>query len=177
MGLGTWASDLAQGNSTLESLLDGVPGPMCPKIDKVHSASRYGNHHTTLRDERYYDSVGEVYEVAESLRTERDDAHEMIEECRSALTNLRVALEGVVTEFIDRDAAYDEHTACIDKLEETVAELKAKLDQVGRRAYAAGYRAGHNNTVEGTWTGAPEEVWDEDEQLRYDILNDIMETT
>ena len=95
--LGKWATSIASGEEEIEEILRGVPGPMCPKIDGW-AGSRYRR--TTPGRRREYsddsDGVDTLYEVAEQIESERDNAVEGLEECRLALDALRGALSSAI---------------------------------------------------------------------------------
>lgn len=97
MSLGTWAWKLADGNATCEELLDGVPGPLCSKIDEwvMLDRSSWPNRSgpTKLGREDGYTDVDELWAVADIIQDERNAAQEGLEECRTALEALRGALE------------------------------------------------------------------------------------
>lgn len=95
MSLGQWASEVAGGNETCAAILDGVPGPMCPKIDDWSQASRHyrgKSRGTRLSRESSYEDVASLYSEADQIQDERDLAIEGLEECRTALDALRGAL-------------------------------------------------------------------------------------
>jgi len=87
MSLNDWSRRIARGDKLLMDILDDVPGPMCSYIDRAIGK-------TKLRSASAYDGYPEVlYDIANALREERDDAVSMLEECRSALAALRGAVE------------------------------------------------------------------------------------
>lgn len=97
MSLGEWASKLAGDDDDLRLLLTGVPGPMCPKIDKwVGKPYRPAQIDRRVGYSDDESGVDSLYADAERIRDERDTAIDGLEECRTALDALRDALVNAV---------------------------------------------------------------------------------
>lgn len=95
------------------------------------------------------------------------------------MTPGRLADRARLAAAVDRLAAMVDHGALLaamggadllDAVAHEIERLQAEGERVGRSAYVAGYQAGHEDTVDGHWTSAPGERWDEDDLLRADVL-------
>lgn len=96
--MGEWANKLANGDAEIRSILDGVPGPLCHKIDQWALTDRTGHspRDTKLGRRQDYDDLDVLYAEADSIADERDAAISGLEECRTALERLRAALEETI---------------------------------------------------------------------------------
>lgn len=121
--MGEWATEAAKGRTWVADLLRGLPGPMCPKIDKA--VKDHGVVGMRARSVRSYDlpkrprepdegDYDDLRSSAEAIEGERDEARECLEECRRALDALRNRLMDAVDmiEELGGPPALGEPPAC-----------------------------------------------------------------
>lgn len=107
-----------------------------------------------------------------ALIRERDNARAYVDDTRSrigALGNLLCSNDSVLPQDIRDTVKLGHHV--VDEAARVLLRVAGERDELRaalRGAYILGYHAGHEDTVEGRYTSAPGERWDEDEQLRTD---------
>lgn len=133
----------------------------------------------------------------ETIERKLDAAEYAFGQCAELLDNVEVYAEAIedglmlgyaLLEEVRRLDAVDEDTrrdiserlgltvpgdspSCLADFEGEIVRLREQLVKVARRAFVMGYAHGHNDTVEGGYLDAGD-LFDEDEQLRDDLLED-----